>query len=230
MVTRRNFLRLQRCSGYRIGCRRLRHGADRPGSRRTGYGGKERGPERRLHRRLPPRRCRSYPSIATATPTVARALCDASLGVFNEQFAGEYEAEATITRVSPSTTPSFCHQITAGRAAGRLEPVGAIQVQLRGARHCARHYRSRQSERDCQAWTTTSSRCMKPCRIKAGIWGTAQDFNGTLIYLNLTIFQNAGLECAVRRLDDGRVSAPGGEAPRQSGGERHFGVPSNLVE
>ena len=32
------------------------------------------------------------------------------------------------------------------------------------------------------------------------LWGTAQDFNGTVIYLNLSTFQNAGPGCAVRKI------------------------------
>ena len=114
------------------------------------------------------------------------------LGVFNEQFAGEYEAEATITPFA-EYNPKLLSQITAG-----VPPdVWNLWAQFK-SNYVERGIVLDITDRVKASATASLDHYVQPMHeamsYQGRIWGTAQDFNGTLIYLNLTIFQNAGLE------------------------------------
>lgn len=114
------------------------------------------------------------------------------LGVFNENFAGDYEAEATITAFS-EYNPKLLSQITAG-----VPPdVWNMWAQFK-SNYVERGIVLDVTDRVKASATASLEHYVLPMRdamsYQGRIWGTAQDFNGTLIYLNTTIFQNAGLE------------------------------------
>ena len=117
---------------------------------------------------------------------------ETTLGAFNDQYAGEYEAEAVITAFR-----EYNPKILASMAADVPPDVWNLWAQFKSD-YVERGIVLDVTDRIKASETAGLDHFLQPMQdamaYQGRLWGTAQDFNGTVIYLNLSTFQNAGLD------------------------------------
>ena len=189
MVTRRNFLRFSGVAATALVAAACGAAQTMPAAEEPAMEEKEAPKE--AAQEAPAKELQKLSIHSYGGPNIVERY-ETTLGAFNDQYAGEYEAEAVITAFR-----EYNPKILASMAADVPPDVWNLWAQFKSD-YVERGIVLDVTDRIKASETAGLDHFLQPMQdamaYQGRLWGTAQDFNGTVIYLNLSTFQNAGLD------------------------------------